>query len=109
MKVEIVERSASVGGDSIAQRLDGLGGKFKVNTEDLAALGSNDLESDWKIWKRVEYRMLEELLEKEGYLIEKVDEDGNCLFRAAARQLFGDQEKHVEVRCETVKNITANK
>ena len=84
MKVEIVERSASVGGDSVAQRLDG-GGKFKVNTEDLAALGSNDLESDWKIWKRVEYRMLEELLEKEGYLIEKVDEDGNCLFRVAAR------------------------
>ena len=79
-----MERSASVGGDSVAQRLDG-GGKFKVNTEDLAALGSNDLESDWKIWKCVEYRMLEELLEKEGYLIEKVDEDGNYLFRAAAR------------------------
>ena len=29
----------------------------------------------------MEYDKLEELLEKEGYTIEKIVEDGNCLFR----------------------------
>ena len=74
-----------------------------------APLGSNDPESEWQIRKRVEYGKLEELLEKEGYTIEKLVEDGNCLFRAAARQLLGDEKKHQQVRDETVEYIIGNK
>ena len=57
----------------------------------------------------MEYDKLEELLEKEGYTIEKIVEDGNCLFRAAARQLLGDEEKHQQVRDKTVEYIIGNK
>ena len=57
----------------------------------------------------MEYRKLEELLEREGYFIEKIAEDGNCLYRAAARQLLGDQEKYHKVRHETVEYIIAIK
>ena len=85
VKVEVLNRSLSTGDRYMVQRLDGHGKTFQVNANDLAPLGSNDPESDWQIWKRVEYNKLEKLLDKEGYLIEKVVEDGNCVYRAAAR------------------------
>ena len=97
VKVKIVERNVRAGGGCLVQRLDGRGQRFMVNTEDLATPGSNDPESEWQIRKRVEYDKLEELLEKEGYTIEKIVEDGNCLFRATARQLLGDEEKHQQI------------
>ena len=49
------------------------------------------------------------LLQKEGNTIERMGEDGNCLFRAAARQLLGDEKKHLEVRQEAVEYIIANR
>ena len=96
-------------GACLVQRLDGQGGKFMVNTKDLASFGSNDPESERQIQKRVEYEKVKDLLDEEGYTIAKMDEDGNCLFRAAARQLLGDQEKHLEIRREVVDYIIANK
>jgi OTU domain-containing protein 5 len=39
-----------------------------------------------------------ELKEKRGYYIKKVKEDGNCLFRAIADQVYGDEEMHSVVR-----------
>ena len=33
-----------------------------------------------------------------GFLITKMVEDGSCLFRAVADQVFGDQEMHPSVR-----------
>ena len=106
VKVEVVNRSPD---GYLVKRLHGHGETFKVIAGDLAPLGTNDPESDWQIWKRVEYNKLEELLGKEGYLIEKVVEDGNCVYRAVARQLFGDQERYQQVRDETVDFVIANK
>lgn len=36
--------------------------------------------------------------EKHGLLIKKMGEDGACLFRAVADQVYGDQEMHDLVR-----------
>lgn len=43
-----------------------------------------------------EYERL--LREEKGYEIKRMIGDGNCLFRSVADQLFGDQEKHAQVR-----------
>ena len=34
----------------------------------------------------------------EGYVIKKMQEDGSCLFRAVADQIYGDEEMHSCVR-----------
>ena len=57
----------------------------------------------------MEYEKVEELLEREGYTIERMAEDGNCLFRAATRQLLGDEKRYPEIRHETVEYIIANR
>ena len=33
-----------------------------------------------------------------GYNIKKMQEDGSCLFRAVADQIYGDEEMHTSVR-----------
>lgn len=38
------------------------------------------------------------LSEKKGFIIKKMGEDGACLFRAVADQIYGDQEMHGAVR-----------
>lgn len=44
-----------------------------------------------------EIKFSEELL-KEGYLIEYIETDGNCLFRSISDQLYNNQNKHYEIR-----------
>ena len=109
VKVEIIERDVATGGGCSVQRLHGFGQRFLVNIGDLSPLGSHDPESEVNIWKRKEYNILKDLLEKEGWSIDDIAEDGNCLFRAAARHLFGDQEMFPKVRKETVEYVRANK
>ena len=43
-------------------------------------------------------RKFELTMRKKGYIIKKMHEDGSCLFRAVADQIYGDQEMHVSVR-----------
>lgn len=43
-------------------------------------------------------RMFEKKMRKKGYIIKKMGEDGACLFRAVADQVYGDQEMHALVR-----------
>lgn len=43
-------------------------------------------------------RKFEQTMRKKGYIIKKMVEDGSCLFRAVADQLYGDQEMHANVR-----------
>ena len=33
-----------------------------------------------------------------GFVIKKMQEDGSCLFRAVADQIYGDEEMHCSVR-----------
>jgi len=37
-------------------------------------------------------------MRKKGFIIKKMGEDGACLFRAVADQVYGDQEMHGIVR-----------
>lgn len=40
----------------------------------------------------------EKKINKKGWVIRKMAEDGACLFRAVADQIYGDQEMHKVVR-----------
>jgi len=40
-----------------------------------------------------------------GYFIRRVKADGACLFRAAADQIYGDEEMHAAVRREVVEHL----
>lgn len=48
------------------------------------------------------------LKEKKGFLIKKMGEDGACLFRAVADQVFGDQEMHSTVRKQCIEYLAKN-
>ena len=43
-------------------------------------------------------RKFELMMRKKGYIIKTMIDDGSCLFRAVADQLYGDQEMHGSVR-----------
>lgn len=43
-------------------------------------------------------RLFEKRLRKRGLILKHMGEDGACLFRAVADQVYGDQEMHAVVR-----------
>lgn len=43
-------------------------------------------------------RYFEKIIKRKGFIIKKMEEDGACLFRAVADQVYGDQEMHTVVR-----------
>ena len=90
MKVDIVSRERQSEGLYLVQRVDHRDKRFKVTIQELTRLGSHDPLGKHQIQKVIEFQRLEELLKKEGCAIEKMEEDGNCLFRAVARQIYGD-------------------
>lgn len=45
-----------------------------------------------------EDRNFEKKMRKRGFLVKKMGEDGACLFRAVADQVYGDQDMHGVVR-----------
>ena len=47
----------------------------------------------------------ERVLAKKGYQIKKIKEDGACLFRAVADQVYGDEEMHSTIRCHCMDYI----
>jgi len=53
-------------------------------------------------------RKFEQTMRKKGYIIKKTVEDGSCLFRAVADQIYGDQEMHVSVRKHCMDYLAQN-
>lgn len=49
-----------------------------------------------------------QLKEKRGFIIKQMGEDGACLFRAVADQVYGDQEMHSTVRQNCVDYMAKN-
>merc|ERR1719150_1345453 len=49
-----------------------------------------------------------EYVRRKGYMIKKMGEDGACLFRAVADQLYGDEEMHQAVRTQCLDYIERN-
>ena len=43
-------------------------------------------------------RRFEKLMRKRGFIIKQMGQDGACLFRSVADQVYGDQEMHAVVR-----------
>ncbi|XP_014481194.1 PREDICTED: OTU domain-containing protein 5-A isoform X3 [Dinoponera quadriceps] len=54
-------------------------------------------------------RWFEKHMRKKGFIVKKMDEDGACLFRAVADQVYGDQEMHGVVRKHCMDYIASNK
>ena len=53
------------------------------------------------------YELMRPFLAQSGRAIDKVLGDGNCLFRALAKQLSGSADKHIELR-RMIINFEAN-
>ena len=53
-------------------------------------------------------RRFDRTMKRKGYVIKKMKEDGSCLFRAVADQIYGDQEMHGVVRDHCMNYIEQN-
>jgi len=58
-------------------------------------------------WSEKDLRF-ENAMRRKGYRIKRMGEDGACLFRAVADQLYGDQEMHHCVRAQCMDYIERN-
>jgi len=88
-----------------------------IDTEDATGFNSEDeyssplrslkhlTEEEWTSRDALFARCIAEL----GYEIKLMNEDGACLFRAIADQIFGDQELHYMVRTSCMDYIVKNK
>ncbi|XP_074597093.1 OTU domain-containing protein 5-like isoform X2 [Brevipalpus obovatus] len=71
---------------------------------DLSVQGYNsgdeyDKSANWTAEQLEEMeRRFEKKMRKKGFIIKKMREDGACLFRAVADQVYGDQDMHSAVR-----------
>ena len=59
--------------------------------------------------RRKEFEKLAAPLALVGLKLVEIKPDGNCLFRAVAHQVVGDQEQHASFRAEAVKYMRDNK
>jgi len=78
--------------------------------ERIRDLGGAIPESEVEKLKREELVMAKEKLKSVGNVLVEMEEDGNCLYRAWAFQIYGDAEKyHMLVRKECCQYIEDNK
>eukprot|EP00088_Acartia_fossae_P053899 TRINITY_DN6157_c0_g1_i6.p1 TRINITY_DN6157_c0_g1~~TRINITY_DN6157_c0_g1_i6.p1 ORF type:complete len:682 (+),score=179.93 TRINITY_DN6157_c0_g1_i6:92-2137(+) len=76
------------------------------NSEDeYSHIGVNLTEDEWN----EKDRRFERMMRRQGYLIKKMGEDGACLFRAVADQLFGDEEMHRCIRAQCMDYLESNR
>ena len=52
-------------------------------------------------------RWFEKSIGRKGFVIKQMEEDGACLFRAVADQVYGDQEMHAIVRSHCMDYIVS--
>jgi len=58
----------------------------------------------------LEFSKFEDAVKKaKGYKIKKMGEDGNCLFRSVADQIFGDEDMHDQVRNDCMNYLSAER
>jgi len=80
-------------------------GHESVNSESANGYNSGDEydEKSSQMWSKEEWDEKErafakQLKKKNAFVIKQMGEDGACLFRAVADQIYGDQEMHASVR-----------
>jgi hypothetical protein len=52
-------------------------------------------------------RWFEKSIRRKGFIIKQMEQDGACLFRAVADQVYGDQEMHAIVRSHCMDYIVS--
>ncbi|XP_058791758.1 OTU domain-containing protein 5-B [Phymastichus coffea] len=80
------------------------GNGYNSGDEYTGRTGNNLTAAEWQ----ERDRWFEKRLRKIGFTIKKMGEDGACLFRAVADQVYGDQEMHGVVRKHCMDYIAAN-
>jgi OTU domain-containing protein 5 len=89
------------------------GGGEEEEEEELAGYNSEDEYSHVGVtltepeWVEKDLRF-ERVMRLQGYSIKLMGEDGACLFRAVADQLYGDQDMHRRVRSQCMNYIESN-
>ncbi|XP_072102845.1 OTU domain-containing protein 5-A isoform X1 [Mobula birostris] len=78
------------------------------NSEDeYEAAGREQLQDPAKV-EQQEHWFEKALSEKKGFVIKRMKEDGACLFRAVADQVYGDQDMHDVVRKHCMDYLVKN-
>ncbi|KAM5146825.1 OTU domain-containing protein 5 isoform 2-T2 [Mantella aurantiaca] len=100
------KRRRQAGGGSVGS--GGLGIPGAGNTPDQEDGAGNNSEDEYETAAQVqtidpdtaeqEHWFAKALQEKKGFIIKQMKEDGACLFRAVADQVYGDQDMHEVVR-----------
>ncbi|XP_011255478.1 OTU domain-containing protein 5-B isoform X5 [Camponotus floridanus] len=87
-----------------ASNLDELANGYNSGDEYTGRMENNLTLVEWQ----ERDRWFEKRLKKKGLIIKKMAEDGACLFRAVADQVYGDQEMHGIVRKHCMDYISSN-
>ncbi|XP_028853812.1 OTU domain-containing protein 5b [Denticeps clupeoides] len=93
------------GGVPVAETEEGAGGN---NSEDEYENAARQLIDDPATVEQQEEWFEKALGEKKGFVIKKMKEDGACLFRAVADQVYGDQDMHDVVRKHCMDYLVKN-
>uniref|UniRef100_A0A672T080 ubiquitinyl hydrolase 1 n=1 Tax=Sinocyclocheilus grahami TaxID=75366 RepID=A0A672T080_SINGR len=93
------------GGSPVSEPEEGAGGN---NSEDEYENAARFQHVDPATVEQQEEWFEKALREKKGYEIKKMKEDGACLFRAVADQVYGDQDMHDVVRKQCMDYLTKN-
>uniref|UniRef100_A0A8C1X9S2 ubiquitinyl hydrolase 1 n=1 Tax=Cyprinus carpio TaxID=7962 RepID=A0A8C1X9S2_CYPCA len=93
------------GGSPVSEPEEGAGGN---NSEDEYENAARLQVVDPATVEQQEEWFEKALREKKGFEIKKMNEDGACLFRAVADQVYGDQDMHDEVRKQCMDYLTKN-
>lgn len=96
--------SSPKAGPSCDESLDVSGAGYNSGDEYDARRVGNLTEAEWL----ERDRLFEKRMRKKGLLVKQMGEDGACLFRAVADQVYGDQEMHAVVRKHCMDYIAAN-
>ncbi|XP_075691116.1 OTU domain-containing protein 5 isoform X3 [Rhinoderma darwinii] len=87
-----------------SDREDGAGN----NSEDEYETAARTQSIDPDMAEQQENWFEKALQEKKGFIIKQMKEDGACLFRAVADQVYGDQDMHEVVRKHCMDYLTKN-
>jgi len=87
-----------------AEQLEGEEEEGYNSEDEYSHVGQTLSEDEW----REKDLRFERIMRRKGYVIKKMGEDGACLFRAVADQLYGDEEMHQAVRTQCMDYIERN-
>uniref|UniRef100_A0AC34GPA8 OTU domain-containing protein n=1 Tax=Panagrolaimus sp. ES5 TaxID=591445 RepID=A0AC34GPA8_9BILA len=77
--------------------------------EGAEACNSDDEYGSGFLNDELERRFAQRLYDVRGLQIKEVKGDGACMFRAVAAQVYGDEEKHMDVRLGCIEYIARNR